>query len=289
MPDEKFIDLESAANTLGITVVRLWQYIHTGKIKATKVNDEQFISQIEIDRFIAENNVSDPPNESQGVVSQQSFIPREHGRHVGRAQIFPGVSSTIMEAIVEVSTDMEKLDDLKQIIDEHARECINLIQNIEHEGITDPRAAVELLLIDEAIRNLNIRRSLFLRLLSGQAVILLPLPPHLCDTLLGVSPTGKVFITDRNLPPHLKNAHYPNLDFVPLAETEKMMNGVSAAVLEGYIEHQRIYVRDTSSNFLYILQERGLTDIFIHSIPHIPPKARFVELIVSNYINVTTI
>jgi len=183
-----------------------------------------------------------------------------------------------METIMEMSGEMPLISDLKEVIEEHAKECISIINKIEKEGITDTQVAVNLLLIDEAIKNLTIRRNLFMRLIDRKAIILLPLPPHLSDPTLTIAHHDLVLIVDRNLPPHLRHAHYKNLDFVPPNDLYELTKGVEAVVLEGYVENNMMYVRQNASNLIYQLCLSGLKDIFIHSIPHIPPHSHFIEL-----------
>ena len=67
---------------------------------------------------------------------------------------------------MEMSGEIPMISDLKDVIEEHAKECLSLINKIEKEGITDTQVAVNLLLIDEAIKNLTIRRNLFMRLIQ---------------------------------------------------------------------------------------------------------------------------
>jgi hypothetical protein len=192
--------------------------------------------------------------------------------------VIPGVSSNILEAIVEISGDIQRFSELKEVIAEHAKECLGLLEAIEKEGINNPQVAIDVLLIDEAIRNLNIRRTLYVRLLQGTAIVLLPLPPHLSSSLLRIAPTQRVFNTERDPPPHLKYMSHVNIDFISLPQLQTMTEGVDSVVLEAYVEHDRIYVRDNASSLIYLLSGRGLKDIFIHGIPHIPPRTRFIEL-----------
>lgn len=194
-----------------------------------------------------------------------------------------------METVMELSGDINQLSELKEVIAEHGRECLALVEQIEKEGITDPQVAVNLLLYDEAIRNLTIRRNLFIRMMQGTAIVLLPLPPHLSDPFLGVAKPHRIFSAERNLPPHLKRTYARTLDTIPLAELEALIDGVDSLVLEGYIEHNSIYIRDTAANLIFLLSSKGLRDIYVHSIPHIPPQSRFVELIVRGDVNIVSI
>lgn len=281
------VNLEDAAKTLNISMIELWRSINTGKIRAEKNGNEFFISKEEIEVFanrmrVERGEINKAKAEEEGNLSiTPAKKPPSRIRSMRHAQIIPGINSRVMEAIVAISHDLDRISELKEVISENARQWLGFIEKIEEEGVTDLRTAMELLLIDEALKNLNTRRSLFLRLMNGTAMVLLPLPPHLSDAFLEIAQNDRVFHTDRNLPPHLRHTYFPQIEVIPLAQLQNLMRGVEAVILEGYLEHEHIYVRDTASNVVYLLSSMGLKHIFVHSIPHIPPQARFVELIVN--------
>lgn len=195
-------------------------------------------------------------------------------------RIYPteGINSRTLQTIREIAADIGHLDQLKELLNAHARECLDLLDRIELDGVTDPAVAIDLLLIDEAARNLAVRRDLYLKLIRNHAIILLPLPPHLSDSFLHIAGPDLVFHTDGDLPPHLSHNFSRNLSRLPFPEVEAIVHQATGVVLEGYVEQERVYVRDTAANLLYIMSNVGLTDVFLHLIPHIPPRTRFVEL-----------
>lgn len=275
-----YFNLKQIAKKLNISVITIRRHIKSGKLRAKRIGKEYRVSQSDFDNFI---NPSEPHSFQKEAVSEppKHFLdhhPRTEEPKHKHLQIFPGINSNIMETIMEMSGEMPMISDLKGIIEEHAKECLSLINKIEEEGITDTQVAVNLLLIDEAIKNLTIRRNLFMRLIQRKAIILLPLPPHLSDPTLTIAHHDLVLIVDGNLPPHLRHAHYKNLDFIPPNDLDELTKGVEAVVLEGYVENKMIYIRQNASNLIYQLCLSGLKDIFIHSIPHIPPHSRFIEL-----------
>lgn len=192
--------------------------------------------------------------------------------------ILPGINSSVMETIIEMAGSIKSIGEIKKIIKIHAQECLNLIEQIEKEGIVDSQIAINLLLIDEAIRNLNIRRSAFINLMSRKGLILLPLPPHLSDPFLVVAPSDLIFNTDIHVPPHLKHAHYKNISFVPPGELANQVKRIESVVLEGYIEENEIYIRRPAAQLIYQLSFANLKEIFIHGMPHIPPHIQFIKL-----------
>lgn len=284
-----YLNLKQIAKELNISVITIRRYIKSGKLRAKRIGKEYRVSRSDLNNFInpSESNnsqkgrvenetVSKPPKHFQDY-STKNEGPNKEPKH-RHLQIFPGINSVIMETIMEMSGEMPMISDLKEVIEEHAKECLSLINKIEEEGITNTQVAVNLLLIDEAIKNLTIRRNLFMRLIQRTAIILLPLPPHLSDPMLTVSHHDLVIIADRNLPPHLRHAHYKNLEFIQFNDLEDITKGIEAVVLEGYVENGRIYIRQNAANLIYQLCLKSLKDVFIHTIPHIPPHSHFIEL-----------
>ena len=284
-----YLNLKQISKELNISVITVRRYIKSGKLRAKRIGKEYRVSRSDFNNFInpSESNNSQKSRVEDKTVSEspkhfQDHPTKNEGPDKGpkhkHLQIFPGINSIIMETIMEMSGEIPMISDLKGIIEEHAKECLSLINKIEEEGITDTQVAVNLLLIDEAIKNLTIRRNLFMQLIQRTAIILLPLPPHLSDPMLTVAHHDLVLIVDRNLPPHLRHAHYKNLDFIPFNDLENITKGIEAVVLEGYAENGRMYIRQNAANLIYQLCLGNLKDIFVHTIPHIPPHAHFIEL-----------
>lgn len=285
-----YLNLKQIAKELNISVITIRRYIKSGKLKAKRIGKEYRVLRSDFNNFInpTESNnfqkgkvkgdtVSELPKHFQDHPPNKNEEPDKEPKHK-HLQIFPGINSVIMETIMEMSGEMPMISDLKMVIEEHAKECLSLINKIEEEGITDTQVAVNLLLIDEAIKNLTIRRNLFMRLIQRNAIILLPLPPHLSDPTLTVAHHDLVLIADRNLPPHLRHAHYKNLDFISANDLDELTKGIEAIVLEGYTENGKMYIRQNAANLIYQLCLGVLKNIFIHSIPHIPPHSHFIEL-----------
>ena len=275
LPIMNYLSLKQIAKKLNISVITVRRYIKLGKLRAKKIGKEYRVLRSDFNNFI---NPSEPKSFQTEEVKEEtvSKLPKHFIDHRTKnewsdkelkhkhLQIFPGINSNIMETIMEMSGEIPMISDLKDVIEEHAKECLSLINKIEKEGITDTQVAVNLLLIDEAIKNLAIRRNLFMRLIQRNAIILLPLPPHLSDPTLTIAHHDLVLIVDRNLPPHLRHVHYKNLDFIPPNDLDELTKGIEAVVLEGYIENKRIYVRQSASNLIYQLCLRACLKTFKH-------------------------
>ena len=272
----KLLSAKKVAKNLGVGVPTIRRLIKSKKLAASKIGKSYRIREDDYLSLTQQDSNDQNGSEAQKVLQDSpDFLYTKNPFHL---KIFPGINSEVLEAIIEMSSDMPAISELKQIISIHAKDCLELLTKIEAEGVTDSQTAVNLLLVDEAIRNLTIRRSLFKNLIDKTGVVLLPLPPHLSDSFLALADYNLVFISDEDIPPHLKHVHYKNLTFLDPEAVDKSLKNARSIITEGYLENNNIYVRRNSAVLIYQLCKRGVEDVFIHSIPHIPPGSNFVEL-----------
>uniref|UniRef100_A0A7C4TQL8 DNA-binding protein n=1 Tax=candidate division WWE3 bacterium TaxID=2053526 RepID=A0A7C4TQL8_UNCKA len=274
----KLLTVGQVAKRLGLSIATIRRFIKGKKLRANKIGKSYRVKESDYLNFTGQEE--DKKLESAiKLKKQETFLPPHRTPHDQKhLKILPGINSEIIETIIEMSGDLPILSDLKEVISDHAQDCLGLIEKIEKEGITDTQVAVNLLLVDEAIRNLTIRRNLFSELIQKTVLVLLPLPPHLSDPMLALADHNLVLSTDGNLPPHLRHSHYRSLDYIDLIELENISKGINGVVLEGYRENNNIYVRRSAAGLIYQLCAKNLKDVFIHDIPHIPPHSNFVEL-----------
>jgi len=273
-----FLTLKDVAKKLGVSVPSVRRYIKRGALGAVRFGRDYKVTEEALSSFTDKKQVTsqEPQKEENKSLSKKEDKHKNH-KHHKKPVIFQGINSHILEAISEMSRDIKTIDDIKSIIKDHANECYGLLNQIEKEGVHDTHTAINLLLIDEAIKNLQLRREIFRELITNKAIILLPIPPHLSDAFLGVTSVDMVYSADGEMPPHLKHAHYPHIKYEILLRNKNKFDGVEALVIEGYYEKNEVFVREDAANFIYFLNH-PLKKIYIHSIPHIPPHSRFVKL-----------
>lgn len=283
------LTVKQVANNLGVGIATIRRFIKIKKLKAVKIGKSYRIKEddyLHLTRI--DEEVEKLPESTSSLKEIDTFDARSQNEN--HLHIFPGINSEVLEAIIEMSADLPAISELKQIISLHAKDCLELLNKIESEGVKDSKTAVNLLLVDEAIKNLTIRRNLFNSLINRTGAVLLPLPPHLSDSFLALADHDLVFIADNEVPPHLKHVHYKNLIFLDPATIDKTLTGVQSIILEGYLENDNVYVRRNSAVLIYQLCKKGLRDVYVHSIPHIPPRSNFVELnTAGNLVNITYI
>lgn len=262
-----YLNLKQIAKQLKVSVITIRRYIKSGKLNAKKIGRDYRISDSDLNNFLNE------PNKSK-----MFKINTPKDNHKSKSiSIFPGLNFHVMETLAEMSLNINSLDEIRDIILKHDRVFLNALDRIEKNDTRDPSTAITFLLIDDAIKNLQARRRLFKDIIDKKGIILLPLPPHLSDSLLTITPKDMVFLSDAALSPHLKHAHYDDIDFISLPELLDRATDMKLLVTEAYIENQEIYFRRNVVNAIYNLSSNGLREIFIHNIPHIPPHAEFIR------------
>ena len=262
-----YFNLKQIAKELKISVITIRRYIKSGKLNAKKIGRDYRISSDNLNKFLNE------PNKST-VLKINGQLDNHKNKSIS---IFPGLNFHIMETLAEMSLNINSLDEIKDIISRYDHVCLELLERIEKNDTHNPSTAITFLLIDDAIKNLQIRRRLFKDLIDKKGIILLPLPPHLSDSLLTITPKDMIFLSDGALPPHLKHAHYDDIDFISSPELLDRTSHSELLVTEGYIENQEIFFRRNVVNTVYNLLSNGLKEVYIHNIPHIPPHAEFIK------------
>src|SRR3990167_86046 len=205
---KRLLTVKQVANDLKLSIATIRRFIKSKKLKATKIGKSYRIDANDYLDLTGHNQNQNEITQTNKPNDRPDFLYTKNPNHL---RIFPGINSEVLEAIIEISDDIPALSELKQIISLHAKDCLELLNKIESEGIKDSQTAVNLLLVDEAIRNLTIRRNLFRNLIDKTGVVLLPLPPHLSDSFLALADHSLVFISDDEVPPHLKHVHYNHL------------------------------------------------------------------------------
>jgi excisionase family DNA binding protein len=262
-----YFNLKQIAKKIGVSVVTIRRYIKSGKLNAKKIGRDYRISSNDLSIFL------NAPNKSKTFRINNQL--ENHGNK--SISIFPGLNFHVMEALAEMSSKINSLDEIRDIVSRHDHVCLEFLERIEKNDTDNPSTAITFLLIDDAIRNLQTRRRLFKNLIDKKGIILLPLPPHLSDSLLRIVPKDMIFLSDEALPPHLKSVHYDDINLISSPELIKRITDLKLLVTEGYVENQEIYFRRSVINTIYNLSFNGLKEVFIHNIPHIPPHAEFIK------------
>lgn len=302
----ELLRLEEVASILNIDLPTLQQYVASGRLRLVKLDDQDYILRSELEPLLQgrtqPGGAPGPagPASPAGPAGPGMADPRARLRGTARPpgmphpgkniRTFEGITSTPVETLVDMAHSIKHLDELKDFMELHGRESLDLIAKIEADGITDPHTAIMLLLYDEAIQNLSVRRDLFIRIREERALIFLPLPPNIRDPYISIASPNRILNTDRERPHDLREGHYIEVEATQLMELSILLKGVDAAVLDAYVDRDgTITVRVDVLNLIFLLSRDGLKDLFIHRIPQRPTNMRFISLPTALGLNITYI
>lgn len=268
-----YLNLKQIAEKLKVSVITVRRYIKSGKLNAKRIGRDYRISDDDLNNFFNE------PNKKLHHISKEFKIGdiKIDGHRTKSISIFPGLNFHVMETLAEMSPSISSINEIRDIISKHDHIYLENLKQIETNDTRNPPTIITLLLIDDAINNLKTRRRLFKNLIDKKGIILLPLPPHLSDSLLRLVSRNMIFLSDRVLPPHLKDANYDDIEYISIPELTDRAINIELLVAEGYVENKEIYLRRSVVNTIYSLLSNGLKEIYIHNIPHIPPHSKFIK------------
>jgi excisionase family DNA binding protein len=262
-----YLNLKQVAKKLKVSVITIRRYIKSGKLIAKKIGRDYRVSDSDLNNLL---NVPHEPKISKINAQKEKYKSKT-------IPIFPGLNFHVMETLAEMSFSIDSLNEIKDIVSKYDRTSLELLNKIEKNDTHNPSAAIAFLLIDDAIMNLQTRRRLFKDLIDRKGIILLPLPPHLSDSLLTITPKDMIFFSDGILPPHLKHSHYDDIDHIFSPELLDKTIDLKLLVTEGYIENQEIFFRRNVVSTIYGLSPNGLKEVYVHNIPHLPPHTEFIR------------
>lgn len=116
---------------------------------------------------------------------------------------FNGINSSEIESLTITLRQNIASKDAQKIIDQHAKKCLEQMTKIEQEGITADHIDPIIMLIDDVIKNLKIRRMIFKQMKNEEANRLSPLLPHINNRVLNVATNDLELINEKNLLPYL--------------------------------------------------------------------------------------
>ncbi len=116
---------------------------------------------------------------------------------------FKGINSPAIATLTKMLNQNISTKEIQKIIDQHTLECMEFLTKIEKDGITYAHTTIILLLIDELIKNLKIRRMIITQIIYKQAYILLPHSSNLRGELLNFAARDLEYIREKKLLPHL--------------------------------------------------------------------------------------
>jgi len=258
----KFISVEDFAKELDLSTATIRRYIKNGKIKASKIGKKYHIPKTELDKLVKPETAPSGPD-------QRKISPRKEPKSDLR------YNSLVGETLAEIADDLKSVDELEEIITQLDSESLPIFNKVKGDK-KDPLQVIADFLGLEAQINLASRREMVKYLQKNEALVFLPLPPHIFETVITSVSDKLIFNSEDKEPAHIAKHHVPKLNSG--LEVIEKYSDMEVAVTDGQIINNHLIVRENVAAVLSFLMKNNLKKIFFHRIPHLPKKQNFVKL-----------
>lgn len=260
----KFISVEDFAKELGLSSATIRRYIKNGKIKASKLGKKYHIPKTELKK-LAKTEITPTPTKPEGPSLRKEPKPD------------PKYNSLVGETLAEIAEDFKSVEEVEEVITQLDVDSLPIFNKVKGNK-KDPMQVVADFLSLEAQINLANRREMVKHLQKDEALVFLPLPPHIFETVITSVSEHLIFNSEDKEPAHIAEHHIPKLNSG--VEVIEKYSDMEIAVTDGQIINNNLIVRENVAAVLGFLMKNNLKKIFFHRIPHLPKGQNFVKLTV---------
>lgn len=278
-----YLTLDQLKNELNISVITLRRYIKSGKLKAIKIGHQYRISEDELNRFLSTTQSKEKPINKDAIVIKKADLLNipDNEDQVKKLDhnhfIVPNLNSYALEAVLEVAGKFKDISEIEDLIKNLDKDSLDLLQQVKQSGIKEPEKLIQLLVLEEASQNLEIRKQLFKYALERLILVILPLPPYLTDIIIGNLGQNLVISSEETLPPHLSKYEIPLLDDLNPFQVKESYTNIEYLILDGYEDEQELFVRQNTAVLIQLLSS-NLKLVYVHQLPHPPRNTKLVKL-----------
>lgn len=179
--------------------------------------------------------------------------------------------------MAEIAEDFKNVDEVEEVIAQLDIDSIPIFNKVRGNK-TSPSQVISDFLDLEAQISLASRREMIKYLQKDEALVFLPLPPHIFETVITSVSENLIFNSENREPAHIARYHIPKLNS-GLEVIEKYSH-MEVAVTDGQIINKNLIVRENVAAVLSFLMKNNLKKIFFHRIPHLPKGQNFVKITV---------
>lgn len=260
----KFISVEDFAKELGLSSATIRRYIKNGKIKASKLGKKYHIPKTELEK-LAKTKITPTPTKPEGPSFRKE--PKSDLKY----------NSLVGETLAEIAEDFKSVEEVEEVITQLDVDSLPIFNKVKGNK-KDPMQVVADFLGLEAQINLASRREMVKHLQKDEALVFLPLPPHIFETVITSVSEHLIFNSEDKEPAHIAKHHIPKLNSG--LEVIEKYSDMEIAVTDGQIINNNLIVRENVAAVLGFLMKNNLKKIFFHRIPHLPKGQNFVKLTV---------
>lgn len=280
---DNLYSIKQVSKKLNVSTSTVRRQIKEGLLKLVRVGNSIRIPEEEVDKYLKIPRGDDitvkAPKEATPVMPQvKEFkslaIPRS--KHV--KYIISGLSSIeaeTLEALLGGAIEAEEIFSFLQ--EENFEKLHRMLSKIVKENNLSIKQSLILLFIEEGIYNLQTKKQLLMDLIHNRnALVLLPLPPHLFFNLIEFLHEGQIINTDQIIPPHLEDFKelIIDVDVIDPIKLHEKFQKAEIIIIDGMKTKGGVMTRRNVANLIaqYI---NNIKKIYFHNIPRLPKDQNF--------------
>jgi len=284
--------IEQAAKKLNVSTSTIRRQISKGSLKSVRIGNSIRIPEDEVNKYLKipgdGDNTAKIPEEktpAKPQVKNLKSLEIPNSKHV--KYIIPGLSSIEAETLEALLGDAIEAEEVFSFLQEENYEKLHrMLSKIIKENNLSIKQSLILLFIEEGIYNLQTKRQLLLDLIhNDNALVLLPLPPHLFFNFLEFLHEGQIINTDQIIPPHLEEFKklIIDVDVIGPIELHEKFQKAEIIIIDGMKTKGGVIIRRNVANLIaqYI---NSIKKIYFHSIPHLPKDQNFALINDKNFL-----
>ena len=280
---DNLYSIKQIAKKLNVSTSTVRRQISKGSLKSVRIGNSIRIPEDEVNRYLKIPGVGDSAAkilEEKTLVKPQVKEPKSLGipssKHV--KYIIPGLSSIEAETLEALLGDAIEAEEIFSFLQEENYEKLHrMLSRIVKENDLSIKQSLILLFVEEGIYNLQTKKQLLLDLIHNEnALVLLPLPPHLFFNFVEFLRDGQIINTDHIIPPHLEEFKelIIDIDVIDPIELHEKFQKAEIIVIDGMKTKESMMIRRNVANLIaqYI---NNIKKIYFHNIPHVPKDQNF--------------
>ncbi len=289
---DNLYSIKQVSKKLNVSTSTVRRQIKEGLLKSVRVGNSIRIPEEEVDKYLKIPSATDNATKIlEGTtfvklsVKESKKIDIPNSKHV--KYIIPGLSSIEAETLEALLGDAIEAEEIFSFLqEENYKKLHRMLSRIVKENNLSIKQSLILLFIEEGIYNLQTKKQLLLDLIHNEnALVLLPLPPHLFFNFLEFLRKGQIINTDHIIPPHLEEFKelIIDIDVIDPIKLHEKIQKAEIIVIDGIKTKGGAMMRRNVANLIaqYI---NNIKKIYFHNIPHLPKDQNFALINDKNFL-----
>ncbi|MDP3918067.1 MAG: helix-turn-helix domain-containing protein [Candidatus Woesebacteria bacterium] len=289
---DNLYSIKQTAKKLNVSTSTIRRQISKGLLKTVRIGNSIRIPEEEVGKYLkipgGDDSTVKISKETAPVkpqVKNLKSLTISSSKHV--KYIIPGLSSIEAETLEALLGDAIEAEEIFSFLqDENYEKLHRMLSKIVKENNLSIKQNLILLFIEEGIYNLQTKKQLLLDLIHNEnALVLLPLPPHLFFNFLEFLREGQIINTDQIVPPHLEEFKelIIDIDIIDPIKLHEKFQKAEIIIIDGMKTKGGMMIRRNVANLIaqYI---NNIKKIYFHNIPRLPKDQNFALINDKNFL-----